>query len=97
MHLPFQKVKKTIVWGRYIDCDNRRFFLSIGSSHLFTSRQSIYILQKRSRSHICLMWNVASFMTDEVRILGGWNAAKWGSWFLWQTAREGGSNFLWGM
>ena len=29
MHLPFQKVKKNIVWGRYIDCDNRHFFLYI--------------------------------------------------------------------
>ena len=66
MHLPFQKVKKTIVWGRYIDCDNRRFFLYICSSHLFTSRKSIYILQRRSSSHICLMWNVVNFMTDEV-------------------------------
>ena len=26
----------------------------------------------------------------------GENAAKWGSWWLWQTARKGGSNFLFG-
>ena len=26
MHLPFQKIKKNIVWGSYIDWDNRHFF-----------------------------------------------------------------------
>ena len=46
MHLPSQKVKETIVWGKYIDCDNRHFFLYIGSSHLFTIAGNQFIFCK---------------------------------------------------
>ena len=66
MHLPFQKVKKSIVWGRYIDCDNRYFFLYIGSLHIFTGRESIYILQ-RSSSHI--LFNVECCKLHEKLLL----------------------------
>ena len=34
MHLAFQKVNKKILWGRYIDWDNRHFFPLYGQLKL---------------------------------------------------------------
>ena len=34
-------------------------FLYIDSSHVTTSRELIYILERKRSSHICLMWNIA--------------------------------------
>ena len=43
MHLPFQKVKKTIVWGRYIDYNNRHFsFTYAAHTFLLAGNQFIF-------------------------------------------------------
>ena len=62
MHLPFQKVNKQIVWGRYIDWDNRHFFRLYGQLTLFYLTN----LYSASSNHTYLMWNVAKFMTDKI-------------------------------
>ena len=62
--LALPKSKEKHCMGKVLDWDNRHFSLYIDSSHFFT--YPIYILQRRSSSHTCLMWNVANFMTDEV-------------------------------
>ena len=45
MHLPFQKLNKNIVLKRYIDWDNKYFFLFINSSH-FSLTGNQFILCK---------------------------------------------------
>ena len=46
MHLLFQKVNKNIVWGRYIDWDNRYFFaLFIWAAHTLLLNQFIFYVE----------------------------------------------------
>ena len=51
MHLPFQKVKKNIVWGRYIDWNNRHFFL-YGQLTLFLLNQFIFYTKEVLATHV---------------------------------------------
>ena len=47
MHLPFQKVKKNIVWGSYIDWDNIHFFFRfIWTAHTFLLAGNQFIFCK---------------------------------------------------
>ena len=85
MHLAFQKVKKSIVWGRYYTRTIDIFFLYIDSSHFST--QPIYILQRISSSHIVLMWSLSNFMTHDGQP-GGFVL------FLRRTLRKRDSVFL---
>ena len=42
MHLPFQKLNKKIVWGRYIEWDSRHFSSFILRAHTFLLNQFIF-------------------------------------------------------
>ena len=52
MHLPFQKVKKNIVWGRYIDCDNRHFFPLSRQLTLFYQQVINLYSAKKQQPHL---------------------------------------------
>ena len=67
MHLPLQKVKKNIVWRRYQNWIIDIFSIYIYSSFFYLTSLATDIVQRISTSHTCLTWNVANFMTDEVR------------------------------
>ena len=53
MLLPFQKIKKNIVWERYRDWDNRHIFFYIDSSHfLQAGNQFIFCKEKVVAPHV---------------------------------------------
>ena len=66
MHLPTQKVKKNVVWGRYRDWDNIHFPLYRQLTFLLAGNQFIFCKEEEVVTwHICLIWNVANFMTEK--------------------------------